>query len=238
MVIGFEATINKVKSESFINRLFGVVYSRDKMESMYKAGYAEGSTLISSKDSEIVKLKSELSKLVSDNKKLSLEVTAKKELNDELSKIIDSLSSEIKIIKKDNEKLNNDISKKDNFITELEDSCKKVISSKTETLKKDVKSLETVIKELKDKHTIELNKVKKECADSLLKIISKKDKEIEQLSKVSNGYTKKDGKSALSCEQVLDIRSSKESLTDLANKYNVSTDTIRRIIKKQTYKNC
>jgi len=125
----------------------------------------------------------------------------------------------------------------------------KVMKNNNADLAKTVKELEQKIKNMTSTNAKKMSSELELCTNKFMKIIDKKDKEILKLKnahvvKAKKPKNIKNGLPKLDCLEVKAIRKKfktipcKEELDAIASKYNISAGTVRRIIKKETYKKC
>lgn len=119
------------------------------------------------------------------------------------------------------------------------DRLESINNNKSDFYTEEIAGLNKKIKQINDAAESKRSKELKTCTDKFMKTINKLEKENAKLQKAASANKfAKTGKPKLTCPQAVEIRESTKGFTELAEQYNVSTATIRRIKKKQSYKDC
>lgn len=241
-----------IEKMPFFNKIFKSAYSHSTVMRMMNYSYHQAITNISKLVEDKLREANEeviLAKCTADDANGALakkekelqevksnveELLAEKFLaKDACSEYKDEISALTKSVDKLQSKNNRLQVKIDGLKTADKISCKEEKNRYSE----DIRALELKISELNKRHKKEISDKLKECTDEFLKIIKKKDKQIEELTvKVSKATVPFNR--AFDEHAIVNIKKMREkgiSVKSIAKEYEVSTSTIYRMLNGETY---
>jgi len=210
-------TFTGFKKVGLLDRLFNKeLYTAADMEKAYRDGQLSIGNSITTTHIDITEHNDIINKL-------EIDISTINNINSVLQDKLDKLLCELNTVKSEKIELTKKVSKINSELDIKKDTISSYIN--------EIKILNIAIADLKQKHSEEINKVLKDCANDILKQDKKKSK--EHVTVVNITGTKK-----LTCVEVNDIRTSKLTITELSKKYNINRSTISRVKNKETYKDC
>ena len=210
--------ITGFKKVGLLNRFFTrELYTAADMEKAYSDGQLSIGNSVLTTHIDITKHNNIINKL-------EIDINTINNINSALQDKLDKSLSELNTIKSEKVDLTKKVSKINSDLFIKKDTISSYIN--------EIKILNTAIADLKQKHSIEINKVLKDCANNMLK------QDRIKVSTQPDPVTKYTNVKKLTCVEVNDIRTSNLIVSKLATKYNISKSAVYRIKNKETCKDC